>query len=189
MSRLGKLPIEIPSRTEIKFQDDFIIAKGPKGELKQKLNSLVNVEIKDKEDGSGQEVRVSIKNDKDKKSKSMWGLYRQLIKNMIDGVNKEFVKQLEIKGVGYRASISGDTLTLNVGYSHSIDFKLPTGISVKVEKNIITISGIDKQLVGEVAAQIRRIRKPEPYKGKGIRYIGEVVRRKVGKAAVGTDTK
>jgi len=177
MSRLGKLPIEIPEKTEVKIQDDFIIVKGPKGELKQKLNPLAKVEIKDKE------VIVSVKDEKDKTSRAMWGLFRQLINNMVAGVNEYFEKKLEINGVGYRAAISGNTLTLNVGYSHPVDYKLPDGISGNVEKNVITISGIDKQLVGETAAQIRKVRKPEPYKGKGIKYIEEVIRRKVGKAA------
>jgi len=180
MSRLGKLPIEIPSGTEVKIQDDFVVAKGPKGELKQAMHSLVNVEVVDNE------VRVSIADKKDKESKSLWGLYRMLIKNMVDGVNKEFEKKLEINGVGYRASLTGNTLTLNVGLSHPVDYEVPTGINLKVEKNIITIDGISKQQVGEVAAQIRKVKKPEPYKGKGIKYIDEVIRRKAGKTAAST---
>ncbi|MFA5318300.1 MAG: 50S ribosomal protein L6 [Patescibacteria group bacterium] len=177
MSRLGKLPIEIPEKTEVKIQDDFIIIRGPRGELKQKLNPLAKVEIKDKE------IIVSVKDEKDKKSRATWGLFRQLINNMVTGVNEHFEKKLEINGVGYRAAVSGNNLTLNVGYSHPVNYKLPEGIYGNVEKNVIIISGADKQLVGEAAAQIRKIRKPEPYKGKGIKYIDEVIRRKVGKAA------
>jgi len=177
MSRLGKLPIEIPTGTEIKIQEDFIVVKGPKGELKQKTNPLVKVII------DNNEARVDVENKNSKESKAMWGLYRMLIKNMVDGVNKEFEKQLEINGVGYRVALTGNKLNLNVGFSHPVDFELPSGISAKVEKNIITISGIDKQLVGEVTAQIRKIKKPEPYKGKGIKYVDEIIRRKAGKTA------
>jgi len=183
MSRLGKMPIEIPKGTEVKFQEDFIIVKGAKGELKQQINPLVKLEVQNKPEGEGQEIIVSIEKEKDKKSRSMWGLFRQLVNNMVVGVNDGFEKKLEINGVGYKAALAGNELTLNVGYSHQVDYKLPEGIIGNVEKNIITISGIDKQLVGETAAQIRKVRKPEPYKGKGIKYIDEVIRRKVGKTA------
>ncbi len=185
MSRLGKLPIEIPNGTEVKIQDDIVVVKGPKGELSQKINSLAKVEVKDREEG-GKEAVVSVYKEKEKRSRSMWGLYRQLINNMVKGVNEGFEKKLEINGVGYRASVSGNILTLNVGYSHPVEYKLPEGINAVVEKNVITISGIDKHLVGEVAAEIRKVRKPEPYKGKGIKYIDEVIRRKVGKTAAGS---
>ena len=181
MSRLGKLPIEIPTGTEIKIQDDFIIVKGPKGELKQATHLAVKIDITE-EDGK-KIVKVSRVNEKDSKSKAFWGLYRVLIQNMVDGVNKEFEKQLEVNGVGYKVSIAGNKLTLNVGYSHPVDYELPQGVAGKVEKNVITISGINKQQVGEAAAQIRKIRKPEPYKGKGIKYMDEVIRRKAGKTA------
>jgi len=183
MSRIGKLPIKIPQNTEVKIQDDIIMVKGPKGELNQKINPLVSIEIKDGQEGGGKEAVVSIENEKDKKSKAMWGLFRQLINNMVKGVNEGFEKKLEINGVGYRASATGSVLILNVGYSHPINFELPKGIAGSVEKNVITISGFDKQLVGEVAAKIREIRKPEPYKGKGIKYTTEVIRRKAGKTA------
>ena len=177
MSRLGKLPIELPTGTEAKLQDDFIVIKGPKGELKQKTHPLVQIKLVDKQ------VQVDVQDKEDKTSRAMWGLYRMLIQNMVDGVNKEFEKKMEINGVGYRASSAGKILTLNVGYSHPVDFNIPEGISAAVEKNIITISGIDKQLVGETAARIRKVRKPEPYKGKGIKYVDEVIRRKAGKTA------
>ena len=177
MSRLGKLPIEIPAGTQAKIENNFIIVKGPKGELKQELNNLVKVYVKEKE------VKVSIKNEKIKKERAFWGLYRSLINNMVEGVNGGFEKKLEVNGVGYRIALTGKKLTLNVGYSHPVDFELPEGITGAIEGNVITISGIDKQLVGEVAAKIRKIKKPEPYKGKGIKYIDEVIRRKEGKTA------
>ncbi len=178
MSRLGKLPIAVPQGIEVKIDKDYIIIKGTKGELKQKLHPLVKVELVD------QEIRVSVKNPEAKNEKSMWGLYRSLINNMVEGLDKGFQKELEVVGVGYRVSLSGKKLTLNVGYSHPVDFTLPDKIDAKVEGNKITVSGIDKQLVGEIAAQIRKVRKPEPYKGKGIKYSDEIIRRKEGKAAV-----
>lgn len=181
MSRLGKLPIKLPEGTQAKIEEDFIIVKGAKGELKTKLNDLVKINIKD------DEIEVNVTNPKEKKNKSFWGLYRSLINNMVIGVSEGFEKKLEINGVGYRAQVSGKKLTLNVGFSHPVDFNLPEGITAQVENNLITISGIDKQLVGEIAAQIRKIRKPEPYKGKGIKYIDEVIRRKEGKTAGKTE--
>ena len=177
MSRLGKLPIELLTGTQAKIEDGFIVVNGPKGELKEKLHDLIKVEISEKE------IKVNVKNSDNKKEKAFWGLYRSLIKNMVIGVNDGYEKKLEINGVGYRAAISGNMLTLNVGFSHPVDYSLPAGISAQVEGNIITISGIDKQLVGEVAAQIRKIKKPEPYKGKGIKYVDEIIRRKEGKSA------
>lgn len=182
MSRIGKLPIVIPAGTEVKLQDNFIMVKGPKGELKQTINPLVKVAIADNDAGK-KEIAVRVKNAADKKHRALWGLYRVLIDNMVKGVNQGFVKKLEINGVGYRASVAGNKLVLNVGFSHAVEFSLPSGVSASVEKNIITVSGVDKQSVGEIAAQIRKVRKPEPYKGKGIRYVDEVVRHKAGKAA------
>lgn len=181
MSRIGKLPIVLDTGTQVKIEDGFILVNGKKGELKQKLHEAVQVDVKDNK------VVVSVANPENKKQKAFWGLFRSLIKNMVFGVENGFEKKLEINGVGYRASISGQKLTLNVGYSHPVEFTLPKGIEANVEKNIITISGIDKQLVGEVSAQIRKVRKPEPYKGKGIKYLDEVIRRKEGKAATKGD--
>lgn len=178
MSRLGKLPIELSEGTQAKIEHDFIVIKGPKGELQEKLHQLVKIDISEKE------IKVTVVNPGNKKEKALWGLYRSLIKNMAVGVTEGYEKKLEINGVGYRAAVSGKKLTLDVGFSHPVDFNLPDGIDVKVEGNIITISGIDKQLVGDTAAQIRKIRKPEPYKGRGIKYVDEVIRRKVGKTAV-----
>ncbi len=177
MSRLGKLPIILADGAQAKIENNFIIVKGSKGELKQELNDLIKVEILENE------IKVSVKNQKIKKERAFWGLYRSLINNMVLGVNKGFEKKLEVNGIGYRIVLAGKKLTLNVGYSHPVNFELPEGISGAVEGNVITISGIDKQLVGEVAAKIRKIKKPEPYKGKGIKYIDEVIRRKEGKTA------
>ena len=178
MSRLGKLPIDIIEGTEVKIEDNLVMVKGPKGELKQELHKLIKVEIKDNQ------VIVSVANPDNKKERSLWGLFRSLINNMVVGVNNGFEKKLEINGVGYRANLQGNRIVLSVGYSHPVEYGLPEGINAQIEGNIITINGIDKQLVGEVAAQIRKVRKPEPYKGKGIKYIDEVIRRKAGKAAV-----
>ncbi len=177
MSRLGKMPIKLEAGVQAKIEDDFIIVKGPKGELKEKLHSLVIVEI------GTEDIKVSVKNIANKKEKSLWGLFASLIKNMVIGVTEGFSKKLEINGVGYKAAASGNKILLNLGFSHPIDFQLPEGISAQVEGNIITLSGINKYLVGETAAQIRKIRKPEPYKGKGIKYIDEVILRKAGKTA------
>lgn len=181
MSRLGKLPIELHAGTQAKLEHGFIIVKGPKGELKTRLHESVKVVISDKE------IMVSINDQTSGKEKALWGLYRSLIKNMVTGVNELYVKKLEINGVGYKAAVSGSKLTLNVGFSHPVIYELPQGIKAEVQANIIVISGIDKHLVGEVAAQIRRVRKPEPYKGKGIKYIDEVLRRKAGKTAGKTE--
>ena len=178
MSRLGKLPIKLLNGAQAKIENDFIVVKGAKGELKQKLHDLVKVDVSDKE------IKMSIKSNQDKRSKELWGLYRSLINNMVIGVTEGFEKKLEINGVGYRATVSGNKLILNVGFSHPVEYTLPKDIDAQVVDNIITIKGMDKQLVGEVAAQVRKTRKPEPYKGKGIKYVDEVIRRKVGKAAV-----
>ncbi len=177
MSRLGKLPIELGGGTQAKIEDGFIVVKGAKGELREKTHNSVKVEI------NGKEIKVSVHKPENKNERALWGLYRSLIKNMVQGVEEGFEKKLEINGVGFKAAASGKTLNLNVGFSHQVDFDLPEEISCAVEGNIITISGISKQLVGETAAQIRKIRKPEPYKGKGIKYVDEIIIKKVGKTA------
>jgi len=183
MSRLGKLPIELPAGTKASLEGGFIIVKGPKGELKTKMHEIIKTAITDKE------IKLSIDDQTIGKNKALWGLFRSLIKNMVVGVNEAYVKKLEINGVGYKAAASGNKLTLNVGYSHPVIYNLPDGIKAEVQANVIIISGIDKQLVGEVAAQIRKIRKPEPYKGKGIKYSDEILRRKAGKTAGKTESK
>jgi len=180
MSRIGKQPIQIPENVEVKIDGDLVIVKGPKGELKNQVRPEIKVEIKDKE--------VILKPVKfHKGTQALWGTYRSHIANMIEGVIKGFEKKLALEGVGYKANLEGRDLVLHLGYSHPVKVKAPEGIEFKVEKNVITVSGIDKQLVGQVAAEIRSKRKPEPYKGKGIRYKDEVIRRKAGKKAVGTE--
>jgi large subunit ribosomal protein L6 len=178
MSRIGKQPIEIPEGIEVNIDDKNIVTvKGSKGELQEKINSNVNIEKKDKE------IIVSVEDVDNKKQKSLWGLSRTLISNMIEGLIKGYEKKLEVNGVGYRVALAGKKITLNVGYSNPVDFELPENVDGSVEGNVITLSSINKQAVGQAAARIRKIRKPEPYKGKGIKYIDEVIIRKAGKAA------
>jgi len=177
MSRLGKLPIELPAGTNVRLENGILYVSGPKGKLQESIHGQVKLAMDEKQ------IVVSVKDPEDKKQRALWGLFRSLVNNMVQGVNKPFEKKLEINGVGYRAAASGNKLQLNVGYSHPVEFPLPEGIMATVEKNVITLSGIDKQLVGEMAAQVRRIRKPEPYKGKGIKYVDEIIRRKAGKSA------
>jgi len=177
MSRIGRQPIIIPEAVEAKIDTGKITVKGPKGELSQDIHRWVKIEQKD------DQVVVSVKNPEEKKQRSLWGLFRRLVDNMVTGVSEGFSKQLEVNGVGYKAEVQGDILNLQLGYSHPIEYKISKGIEINVEKNIITVSGIDKQQVGQTAAEIRSLRKPEPYKGKGIKYVDEIIRRKVGKAA------
>lgn len=178
MSRIGKQPISIPEGVEVKIDGSFIIVKGIKGELKQTLHPSIKAEIKDKE------ILVNLVRGG---NSAIWGTSRNLVNNMIEGVTKGFEKRLVFEGIGYRASVSGNKLVLNLGFSHPVEIEAPSGITFKVEKNTIIVSGADKQLVGQVAANIRSKRKPEPYKGTGIRYEGEVIRRKAGKKAVATE--
>lgn len=185
MSRIGKQPITIPENVEVKINDNQVIVKGPLGELNQTILPQIKLSLKDLSNGQ-KELLVSLQ-EKSKNSSALWGLFRSLIFNMIKGVTDGFEKKLEIQGVGYRASLQDNKLSLNIGFSHPVEIEAPKEIEFKVDKNIITISGTDKQLVGQIAAKIRDQRKPEPYKGKGIRYVGEVVRRKAGKKVVGTE--
>ena len=176
MSRIGRQPIEIPEGVNIQIKEKMLQAKGPKGELSLKLRPEIIVEIKDNQ------LLVTVR-DQSKETKAFWGLFRSLINNAIEGVFKGFEKQLEIRGVGFKVNLTDGGLTLELGFSHKIEFKKPEGIEFDVKKNIIIISGIDKQLVGQTAAEIRGLKRPEPYKGKGIRYVGEQVRIKPGKRA------
>ena len=179
MSRIGRKAVAIPSGVTVEVRSGTVHVKGPKGELSYIL--LPEIEVKVEND----EAIVGRKNDSDN-ARARHGLARSLIANMVQGVADGFAKQMEIIGVGYKAAVKGKVLQLNLGYSHPIDFQIPAGIEITQDeknKNLITIKGIDKQLVGQVASDIRELRPPEPYKGKGIRYIDEVVRRKVGKAA------
>lgn len=180
MSRIGKQSIIIPENVEVKINDGQIIVKGPKGELTQSISSQIEVVLKENE------LLVTPRK-KTKDTSALWGLFRTLIFNMIKGVTEGFEKKLEIQGVGYRVALQGNKLVLSLGFSHPIELEAPEGIEFQVDKNIITVSGLDKQLVGQIAAKIRDLRKPEPYKGKGIRYLGEAVRRKAGKKAVGVE--
>ena len=159
-------------------EDGIVRVKGAKGELTLPLHAHVRVVV-----DPAKNVTVTVKDPENGDDRALWGLTRRLLENMIVGVTKGFEKKLEVNGVGYKVSMQGAVLKLDVGYSHDVDFPAPKGITLSVEKNVITVSGIDRQQVGEIASQIRRIRKPEPYKGKGIKYIDEVIRRKAGKAA------
>lgn len=177
MSRIGKLPVAVPTGVDIKIDGSVVRVKGPKGELAQAiLADAVSVAI----DG---ETIVVARKAETKDSRSAHGLTRTLIANMVLGVSQGFRKSLEIQGVGYRAAKAGEKLNLTLGYSHPVVYEAPNGITLSVEgQNKIHIDGIDKQKVGQVAAEIRMLRPPEPYKGKGVRYVGEVVRKKLGKA-------
>ncbi len=177
MSRLGKNPVAIPAGVEVSFTDGVMTVKGSKGTLTQPMRDDVVVTIADGE------VKLDPANDS-KEANALWGTYAALTRNLITGVTDGFEKKLEIEGVGYRAEVAGNKLVLNVGYSHPVELELPEGLSAAVEKNVITISGIDKEVVGQFAANIRKVRPPEPYKGKGIRYQGEYIIRKQGKKAV-----
>jgi large subunit ribosomal protein L6 len=181
MSRIGKQAVIIPDKVDVKISDSVIEVSGPKGKLSEKLVPEVESVIEEK-DGV-KRIVVSVKNENDKLIRSKWGLQRSLINNMVIGVVSGYEKKLEINGVGYKAEAKHDKLILNVGFSHPVEYKLAQGISATVEKNLITITGIDKHLVGQTAAEIRSIKKPEPYKGKGIKYVDEIIRRKVGKVA------
>ncbi|MBW1786503.1 MAG: 50S ribosomal protein L6 [Deltaproteobacteria bacterium] len=175
MSRIGKRPILIPKDVNVTLEGDTLQVKGPKGSIRRVLNPKVRVVVEE------DKIVVSVP-DNSRESRSFHGLFRVLIDNMVTGVTKGFEKGLEIVGVGYRAELSGRTAVFNLGYSHPIRYDLPQGIDAKIEKTRVTISGIDKELVGKTAAKIRSFRKPEPYKGKGIKYVDEMIRRKAGKA-------
>lgn len=175
MSKIGKLPIKYETEVQIANSRHSISVTGPKGNLELKLPSEVSLTVAD------QTITVSRKDDTDR-SKAMHGLIRTLIANMIEGVTKGYEKTLELSGVGFRAAVQGSKLVLTVGYSHQVEIEAPNGISFKVTENKITVSGFDKQVVGEVASKIRKVRPAEPYKGKGIKYENEVIRRKAGKA-------
>lgn len=175
MSRVGKLPITVPSGVTITVDPELITVAGPKGTLTQPQLEGITVKV---EDGT---VTVTRAND-EPKIRAKHGLMRALINNMVTGVSTGFSKQLEVNGVGYRVAMAGTGLKLNLGFSHDVNFPLPQGVTATVEQNVITITGFDKQQVGQVAADIRKLRKPEPYKGKGIKYVGERILRKSGKS-------
>jgi len=176
MSRVGKNPVAIPGGVEVSVDGNVIVAKKGNNEKRLDTHGRVGVEI---EDGKVTFSRVG----EDKQSSAYWGTYRALLANIMEGLDKGFKKSLEINGVGYRAAISGEVLELQLGFSHPVTYDIPEGIDMSVEKNIINISGTDKQVVGQVAAEIRSFRPPEPYKGKGVKYTDEVIVRKAGKTA------
>ena len=179
MSRIGKRPITIPKGVEVSVEDSRVTVKGPRGQLEQSFHNEMRIVL---DDGT---IRVE-RPDDERTHRSLHGLTRTLIANMVEGVVSGFEKRLEIVGVGYRAALKGPALELAVGYSHQVTVPAPQGIEFEVPApNRVVVRGIDKQLVGEIAAEIRKVRKPEPYKGKGIRYEGEYVRKKAGKAAKG----
>lgn len=177
MSKIGKKPIQIPNGVDIKIDGSLISVKGSKGELKRELPAGLEAKIENSQ--------ITLKPKTiTRESKILWGLGSSMARNMIKGVSEGFEKVLEFQGVGYKAAVKGNGLEMGLGFSHPVSFTAPEGITFKTEKNTIIVQGIDKELVGKVAAEIRSIRKPEPYKGSGIRYKGEVIIRKAGKKAV-----
>lgn len=177
MSRIGKKIRVIPAGVTAEVKDTQFVVKGPKGELKITLHPRVSVVIE-----NGQ-ITVAVKDENYTRDRALWGTFSSLIGNMLAGVTTGFKKQLEINGVGYKATLKGTDLVLEVGYTHPVTVKPFPGVKFTVEKNVITVEGIDKHAVGEMAALVRKVRKPEPYKGKGIKYIDEVIHRKAGKTA------
>lgn len=175
MSRIGSRPVEIPSGVTVTLKDGVLSAKGSKGEL--------SMAVLDEVEMSAEDDRITVKpRDDSKRSRSMWGLQRSLAQNLVTGVSEGFSRELEINGVGYRAQVQGRTLNLQLGFSHDVLFPIPDGIDIECERpTAIKVSGIDKQKVGQVAAEIRRYRPPEPYKGKGVKYVDEYIFRKEGK--------
>ncbi len=181
MSRIGKSPIEIPAGVTVQVKDNVVTVKGPKGELSQEINPDITVEKE------GNKIELKRPTD-DREHRAMHGLYRALVHNMVVGVSEGYKKEMELVGVGYRATATGQVLELSLGFSHAIYIKLPKEIKVeaKSERNknpLIILESSDKQLLGQVCAKIRSLRKPEPYKGKGIKFVGEIIRRKSGKSA------
>ena len=175
MSRIGKKPILIPKDVKIDFKDDLLTVKGPNGQLQKRIHPRIRLTTEN------DQLVVSVI-DENKGAKAIHGLHRAMIANMVTGVSKGFERVLEIVGVGYRAELSGRTATFHLGYSHPITYPLPDGIDAKIDKTKITLTSIDREVLGRTAAKIRSFRKPEPYKGKGIKYADEIIKRKAGKA-------
>jgi large subunit ribosomal protein L6 len=176
MSRIGRKPVQIPAGVTLEIRPELISAKGPKGTLTLRRHEAIEV----KQEGN---ELVFTRSSEEKTAKAAHGLMRALTANLVHGVHAGFTRQLEINGVGYRAEVKGQTVVLNLGYSHPIEYPLPDGVTAKVEKNVLSLSSIDKQLLGAAAAKIRSFRPPEPYKGKGVKYAEETILRKAGKAA------
>lgn len=176
MSRIGKLPVTLPKGVEVKLGQDIVEVKGPKGSLTTPLCSLLDYEV------TAEKVTITRKDKEDRATAQQHGLRRTLLANCVEGVTKGFSKTLEVVGVGYKVAVKGNIVELALGFSHPVIVELPKGIEAKAEGTKLTISGIDKELVGEMCAKIRRLRKPEPYKGKGVKYENEIIRRKAGKS-------
>lgn len=174
MSRIGKKSILIPDNVEIKIDGQKVFVKGPKGELTREVRPEIKVEKKEGE------VFLKPKIES-KRTKAFWGLERALLNNMVEGVTKGYEKSLEIRGLGYKAAVEGDELSLEVGFTHTVKLEIPEDVEISIKGSVVTVSGADKAGVGQMAAKIRRVKKPEPYKGTGIRYLGEVVKKKAGK--------
>ena len=177
MSRIGKTIRVLPAGVTAEMKGGEFIVKGPKGQLKMTVHPRVTLSIKD-----GQ-ITTNVVSENNTKDRALWGTFSSLVENMIDGVTVGFKKQLEVNGVGFKVNLKGANLNFELGFTNTIEFKAPEGIKFTVEKNLVTVEGNDKHLVGQTASRIRALRKPEPYKGKGIKYIDEVIRRKAGKAA------
>ncbi|MBZ9569357.1 50S ribosomal protein L6 [Patescibacteria group bacterium] len=193
MSRIGKKPIKIPEEVEVKINGNLVTIKGPKGEQCLKIRPEIKVEIKNyipphpsppKSAGPSGKILVVTPRIETKKTKAFWGLTRSLLANKIFGVITGYEKKLVIEGLGFKANIEGEDLVLRVGFTHPVKIEAPQGIKFSVDKTVITVSGINKELVGQVAAKIRKVHPPEPYKGKGIKYLGEIIKRKPGKRVV-----
>jgi large subunit ribosomal protein L6 len=176
MSRLGKIPVVIPSGVTVTFEDGVLKVKGPKGELSREVKKDVDLKI----EGN----TVTVVPGKTAAAPALWGTYAAHLRNMITGLTEGFTRVLEIEGVGYRAEVKGNDLVLSVGFSHPVNLAIPEGMTAEVQKNVITLKGFDKDALGQFAANVRKVKKPEPYKGKGIRYQGEFIIRKQGKKAV-----
>lgn len=181
MSRIGKKPVQIPAGVTIQVTQNTVSVKGPKGEIKKTFHPNIKIEVKD------QNIVITRKDD-EKENKALHGLTRSMLANMVEGVIKGYEKKMEIIGVGYRAQVNKNKITLTLGFSHPVEYTAPEGIEFEIDKenkNLLTVRGIDNQIVGEVAAKVRSFKKPEPYKGKGIKYQDEQITRKAGKAAAG----
>lgn len=179
MSRIGKKPVLLPSGVDATVEQGLVTVKGPKGTVAVTLAEHVTVTLQ----AEPRSLLVSVEREENVDQRALWGLFRQLLQNAVEGVQKPFEKSLEFVGVGYKVALEGRKVMMDLGFSHRVPFDLPEGIEAKVDKQILTLTGIDKYLVGETAARIRRIRPPEPYKGKGVKYTDEVIRRKAGKTA------
>ena len=177
MSRIGKKGIVIPERTEVSINSGVVSVKGTKGSLERSFRPDISIGI------DGRQISLAVAKE-NKQTKALWGTYASHIKNMIKGVNDGFEKKLILEGVGYKSQVNSDKLILALGFSHPVEVEIPAGLNVKAEKNLLTISGIDKELVGSFSAKVRALKKPEPYKGKGFRYHDEIIRRKQGKKSV-----